>query len=301
MTSNVSDKLVFLYVQIDDIVKDYIKYLDKHHLGSKRRPTRISRLSASEVATIIVFYHLSGFKNFQCYYQQLIEGEFKHYFPNAPSYKHFLSLLLKALPVLVLWALHSCHRAIRTGYYFIDSKQLPVCHLKRKYQHRVFKDIATMGKSSTGWFYGLKVHLVINHLGQIVNFAFTPANVADNNHRLLNYLLGNLSGKCVADKGYYTKLFEAFYNQGLQLILKPKKNSKTQLPALPSDIRVSKKRGVIESVNDILKTVCDIEHTQHRKAENALVHMIAAIIAYQSLETKPHVFIPGAINYLKAA
>jgi len=146
----------------------------------------------------------------------------------------------------------------------------------------------------------LKIHLVINHLGQIVTFSFTPGNVADNNQRLLLRLVSNLKGYLVGDKGYYTKLFETFYENGLHLILRPKKNMKHKIVS-PTLVSLNKKRAIIESVNDILMTVCDIEHTRHRSPINGICQMIAAIIAYQSLENKPHVCIPHAITRVDAA
>jgi len=51
-----------------------------------------------------------------------------------------------------------------------------------------------------------------------------------------------------------------------------------------------KKRGIIESVNDILKTVCDIEHTRHRSPVNRLVNTYAALVAYTWMERKPDIF-----------
>lgn len=82
----------------------------------------------------------------------------------------------------------------RTGTYFIDSKKLPVCDNRRIHSNKVFEGFAKRGKSSTGWFYGLKVHLIINELGQIMNFMLTPASVADNNENLLKKMLKGLRG-----------------------------------------------------------------------------------------------------------
>ena len=189
---------------------------------------------------------------------------------------------------------------MRTGYYFIDSKKLEVCHLKREKSHKVFGDQARKGKCSTGWFYGLKLHLVINHMGEIVSFLVTSANTADNNKEVLTHLLQDLQGKCCGDKGYLTTLFANFYQRGLQLLVRPKKNMKS-LAALPSDVKLLKQRSVIESVNDILTTVCNIEHSRHRNPVNGLASILSALIAYQYTEHKPHVFIPSAINYLQAA
>lgn len=279
------EKMIELFIEIDDLLKAYATYESKtatslfESIKSKRKPS----LNGSEVATIIVCYHLSGYRNFEYYYKQVILDKYKSYFPTSLSYSRFVSLIPRALPVIALWSLHSCAKSLNTGYYFIDSKKLQVCHLRREKSHKVFKDYARKGKTSTGWFYGLKVHLVINHLGQIVSFVFTPGNVADNNQKLLQQLVDNLKGYLVGDKGYYTKLFQIFYENGLHLILKPKKKMKA-LPVEQKLVFLSKKRAVIESVNDILMTVCDIEHTRHRSPINGICQMVASIIAYQSLK-----------------
>ena len=257
-------------------------------------------MSASEIATILVAYHLSGYKCFEYYYRECILKTYAGCFPGAPSYRRFVCYTVKVLPLLLLLLLLKCAQSLRTGHYFIDSKKLEVCHLRREQQHKVFKGFARKGKGSTGWFYGLKLHLVINHLGQLVSFLITPANVADNNHSVLATLLQKLRGKCCGDKAYFTTLFEQFYSQGLQLLVKPKKNMKA-LPAFTEDILFLKQRPLIESVNDILSTVCNLEHTRHRNPLHGIANVLSALIAYQYLPHKPHLYIPGAVNYLQTA
>ncbi|GAB4338570.1 MAG: hypothetical protein OHK0038_17320 [Flammeovirgaceae bacterium] len=136
-----------------------------------------------------------------------------------------------------------------------------------------------------------KLHLIINNLGEIIDFTFTAANVADNDKNLLTRMLGDLKGKLFGDKGYLTKLWEQFYENGLQIMTKIRKNMKNRL--MPYFDRLwLMKRPVIESVNDILTTVFDLQHSRHRKAINAFVHMIATVIAYQFYPDKPAVKIP---------
>jgi len=60
----------------------------------------------------------------------------------------------------------------QTGVYFVDSIKLAVCHNRRIHRHKVFDGLAARGQTSMGWFYGLKLHFVINHKGQIM--ALTP-------------------------------------------------------------------------------------------------------------------------------
>ncbi len=99
----------------------------------------------------------------------------------------------------------------QTGTYYIDSTKLEVCDNHRIYNHKVFKDIAARGKTSTGWFYGLKLHLIVNEQGELMSIAFSPGNVSDNNAHVVQGLCSNLQqeGKVFGDAGYVSqKLFE---------------------------------------------------------------------------------------------
>jgi hypothetical protein len=296
------NKLIALFIDVDDLFKSFQAYQQSRQVGHTRRPTRQPSLSASEVCTILAAYHLSGYKCFEYYYRQVIQNSYASYFPQAPSYERFLILVSRCCQLMWLWSLHCCLKAQRTGLYIIDSKPLPVCHLKREHSHRVFWATARKGKSSTGWFYGFKLHLVINDRGEIINWRITSGNVADNNQSLLKQLLKGLTGICLADKGYFTALFEWFYQQQLHLLIKPKRTMKKDSPSLVDHQHYLRKRALIESVNDLLVSVCDLEHTRHRKPENAFAHIAAALIAYQFLDHKPTIFIPNSKqNYEMAA
>lgn len=296
------DFLSEVFVETDDLYKSFYTWACTYAPSCVFTSKRPFKLSPAEIATITIGYHVSGYKCFEYYYKECIKKQYLHCFPTAPSYKRFVSLIIWVLPLLLLLLLHKCGQSVRTGHYFIDSKKLEVCRLLREKSHKVFEGFASKGKSSTGWFFGLKLHVVINHLGQIVTFLITPGSVADNNHGVLTNLLSCLVGKCGGDRGYQTTLFSAFLEQGLHLVVRPKKNMKSKsIPALPADMRFLRQRAVIESTYDILGTICDVEHSRHRNPRHGLANVFAALIAYQYLPIKPHVFIPGAPNYLSNA
>ncbi|GAB3946725.1 hypothetical protein GCM10028805_17710 [Spirosoma harenae] len=159
--------------------------------------------------------------------------------------------------------------------------------------------MAAQGKSSTGWFVGLKVHLLINQLGQPVSFLLTPGNVADNNHQVLPYLLDHLQGHCIGDKGYLSSPFEPFYERGLQLITKIRTKMKNQLLPMSHKLKL-RKRALIESVNDLLMSVFNIDHSCHRNPYNAIAHVLSGLIAYCFYPNKPSVFIPATGSQLTA-
>ena len=285
------NKLLELFIAIDDFCIALENWKQSQPQFS-HSVTRHPEMSDSEMMTILIFYQWSGYKCFQYYYEHLVAVDLRSDFPKQVTYPRFVALIPRLLPGLFLFLRWNTLLSLRTGCYFIDSKKLPVCHNRRIHNHKVFVEYARRGKSSTGWFYGLKVHLVINQMGQLVSVLFTSANMADNNHKVLRYLLTKLKGQCFGDKGYLTKLFEEFYNQGLQLITKVRSKMKNQLMQMTHKIKL-RKRAIIESVNDILISVFDIEHTRHRSPINAMAHMMSALIAYCFYEDKPAVFVPN--------
>lgn len=284
------EKLIEIFIAVDDFVKLFDQWLGSRCLIAPRKPTRQPDLTDSEIITLLVYYHHSGYKNFEYFYRRLVLTQMRTYFPKLVSYERFIELMPRQVATLHVLTKYLCLRSQRTGGSYADSKKLPVCDNKRIHSHKVFADIAGRGKSSTGWFYGFKLHLIINELGQIMNFLITPANVADNNESVLKKLSSKLRGKCYADKGYITRLFEPFYRQGLHIITKVRKNMKNQLMDIDDKLRL-KKRALIESVNDILVSVQDIDHSPHRSPLNALAHTIAGLVAYHFYDTKPRVYV----------
>lgn len=293
-----TSKVVEVFCAIDDFCLQVKEYFACHPLPAgleARHPAgRKPSLSESEVLTILTLYHLSGFKCFQYYYERLVMGEMKSYFPRAVSYTHFLALSRQVLLHAFLLAHYRAGLSERTGYFYIDSKKLPVCDNRRIHSHKVFGAVATRGKGSTGWFFGLKLHLVINEQGQLVRFLLTPANVADNNPLVLSFLLSGLKGKCYGDKGYLTSLLEELLEAGLHLVTKVRRNMKNMLLPLSDKLNLLR-RGSIEAVNDILMTVCDIDHTRHHNPMNALAQIFSGLTAYTFLD-KTSSFKPARIH-----
>ena len=77
-----------------------------------------------------------------------------------------------------------------------------------------------------GWFFGFKLHLIINDKGEILNFMFTPGNVDDREPLKQGKFLENIKGRLCADKGYIGQaLFENLFLNGIQLVTKVKNNT----------------------------------------------------------------------------
>ena len=104
-----------------------------------------------------------------------------------------------------------------------------MCHNRRKQKNKTFKNIARTGKTSSGCFFGFKLHAIINEKGQLVVFRITTGNVADNNGDLLQQLTQRLKGFFYGDKGYLTQLADKFKARGLEIITKYRKKMGLQV------------------------------------------------------------------------
>lgn len=296
MNKNLELKLIEIFCNCDDFCKQFGSDIESKLIPSLSLSVRGVRvpcsLSTSELMAVEVFYHLQGAKCFKYYYKYFVEEHLQSYFPGLVSYNRFVQL--KPRLFLYLFVFMLAYRMGRqTGTYYVDSGKLVVCHNLRIHSHKVFEGLAKRGKTSTGWFFGLKLHLVINQLGEIVSFIITPGNAADNNLELGLKLCKGLCGKLFGDKGYINgELTLELAKNGLYLITKARKNMKNKLLSMV-DSKLLDKRGVIESVIDILKHICDIEHSRHRSPVNAFVSILAALAAYSFLEHKPSIMGKG--------
>jgi len=217
---------IALYCCIDDFAKTYTDWENHHLIPTGRQRKRKGKLTLSEMLFIMVLFHLSPFKTFKDFWVYGVEQKYLDCFMNLPSYGRFVALMPRLFMPLCL-LLHSL-RGEETGIYIVDSTKLAVCHNQRISRNRVFKGVAARGRSSMGWFYGFKLHLVMNNRGEIMAVRITPGNVDDRTP--LAEMARNLRGKIIADKGYISqKLFAKLWNRGLHLIVGIRKNMKNHL------------------------------------------------------------------------
>lgn len=278
--------LVDLFCDVDDFCQLFIphwKLLQLSHGECKR--VRAWRLLPSEIMTILIHFHQSHYRNFKAYYLLYVSRHLNAEFPHLVSYTRFVALIPSVLLPLCVY-LHQRKGEV-TGLAFIDATSLVVCHNRRIHSHKVFKKLAKRGKTSVGWFYGFKLHLVVNERGQLLAFRLTPGNTDD---RIpVPRLTKGLVGKLFGDKGYISqKLFETLFEQGLQLITSIRKNMKNRLLPLVDKLLL-RKRAIIETIFDQLKNISQIEHTRHRSVANFMANLVAGLIAYTHQPTKPSI------------
>ena len=165
-----------LYCCLDDFSKVFAEWEAHRLIPSQTTRQRMSKLSRSEMLFIMVLFHLSPFKHFKAFYLYGIGQQHRDCFGDLPHYDRFVSLMPRLFaPLMIL--LHSLSGE-QTGVYFADSTKLAVCHNRRIHRHKVFDGLAARGKTSMGWFFGLKLHFVINHKGQVMALKITPGNTA---------------------------------------------------------------------------------------------------------------------------
>jgi len=186
-----------------------------------------------------------------------------------------------------------------TGISFVDSTAIQVCSQKRVKRNKVFKGFAKLGKTTTGWIYGFKLHLIINENGEILSFLLTPGNVSD--VKVLDKLSKGIFGKIFGDKGYISStLGQKLLKRGLELFTTLRSNMKQKIISL-KDRLLLRKRSLIETVNDQLKNISQIEHSRHRSVSNFLVNLLGGLAAYSHQEKKPSLNFDNQDNCLMIA
>lgn len=274
-----------LFCDVDDFCQVFEPKWNHRLLGSGlKMRKRSGQLSLSERMTIAIAFHLEGYRNFKTFYNKKVAVHWRWAFPKLVSYQRFVS----GLPSLVLPLcayLKSCFGPC-SGIGFIDATCIKVCHNRRIRQHKVFKHSAARGKTSVDWFYGFKLHLVVNERGELLNMTLTPGNTDD--RKPVKDLLQGLFGKIFADRGYVSKklALELLQACGIEFFAKPRRNMKNKLMRL-TDKLLARKRSIIETIIDQLKNISQIEHSRHRSPVNFSVNLLCGLIAYCHQPKKP--------------
>ena len=279
--------IITLFCNIDDFFLAYEKWQATHCLletTSQETRGRPRKLHHSEVMTLLIAFHQSGYRTFKHFYQRHVCVYWGAEFPHLVSYSRFVQLKKEVLTLLTVYL--SANLGDCSGVSFVDSTRLRVCDNKRISAHRVFSETQVgRAKTAMGWFYGFKLHLIINDSGDLLDVALTPGNTDD--RKPLRDCAEGLHGSLYGDKGYISKdLRETLRQQGVNLVYKVRKNM-DPLPLSVADEVLLKKRLLIESVIKEMKTQTQLEHTRHRSFANFQVNVVSALIAYQLLETKP--------------
>jgi len=288
MSSLQDDALITLFCSLDDFCQVFLPIWKAKALSLPGKRNRVRSLCESEIMTILCAFHLSHYRDFKAFYLSCVCQHWRTAFPRLVSYNRFIEYIPSVLIPLFAYLRSLFGKCY--GISFLDSTAISVCDNHRIHQHKVFADIAKRGKTTTGWFFGFKLHLLVNDEGELLQVALTTGEVDDRKPVL--DLLGGMFGKVFADKGYVSqKLFLELFERGVELITKTKKKMKARLLSV-SDRLLLRKRAIIESVIDQLKNISQIEHTRHRAYSGFLWNLVAGLIAYCHQPKKPSLNIP---------
>jgi len=150
----------------------------------------------------------------------------------------------------------------------------------------MFRGLAKRGKTSVGWFFGFKLHVVFNNCGELLTVSLTPGNIDD--RAPIPQFAKQLFGKLFGDKGYLSQPLQEQLQHlfGVELIMPRRKNMKPVERPLINKLLL-RKRAIVETIIDQLKNISQIEHTRHPSPVNFLVNLICGLIAYCHQPKKP--------------
>lgn len=277
------------YTTIFTIVDDFCKLYEEwgHHklLTNGKQRNRAGKLSLSEAISIIIFYHFSQFKHLKIYYHYFVlKGG---WFKNPPCYDRFIQIIPSLFLPIILMMHYLSGR--KTGIYYVDATHFSVCKNIRIGSHKTFAGLAARGHSSIEWFYGFKLHMIINDKSEIVALKITQGNTDDRKAFEEMVISKGLKGKVYADKGYMSKdLFIRLFRKGLLLITGIKRNMTNYLIPILDKI-FHRKRFIIETIFATIKEHFNIRPNKHRSPINFFVSLFAALIAYQIKPSKPKI------------
>jgi len=283
-------KITEIFYLLDEFNKQYTATLENSGINDSqiKRRNRKPIMSDSEIMTILVLFHLKSYRSLKSFYLDYVCRHMRSDFPKTLSYSRFVEIQRNVVQPLGVFLQLYC-KGECTGISFLDSTSIKVCHVKREKQNRVFEGFAEKGKGTMGWFYGFKLHIIINDKGEIVDFVITKGNVDDRKPLKDKRFHKKVFGKIYADRGYIGKdLFDLLFVDGIHLVTKLRKNMKKKAIDFYDKVLL-RKRSVVESVNDVLKNQCYIEHTRHRSFNNFITNMLAGLIAYSVLPKKPSI------------
>lgn len=281
--SNLNTILIAIYCFVDDIMKgvlDSIRYALKRP-DHNTPPTPKHNLTLAELASLAIFRFFTGHGNWKDFYRH-VETYHRRDFPKLPAYQNFIAAMnqLSSFALLLLHGFMTFFKSMTRDEdpKLTDSTKLEVCKIKREFSHKVAKNLAKKSKSSMGWFYGFKLHVICNELMQILNFRITPGNVDD--RKGLERIWNGIFGMIVADAGYLGQDWQKkAYALGKHLLTGVRENMKKIMTTTQHHLLNLRQR--VETLFSVLKLRFGIESTLPRSPLGFFAHYVWSIAAYQ--------------------
>jgi hypothetical protein len=264
-----------------DLVKTFCIVDDFFSCISKGKGGRPSILSVSEMVTICLLgqvYEIPCIKRLYELVRDCFASEF-----NLPSYKSFVVGMNSVSRYLLLFinSLLSLRNTTCGDVCFIDGTKIEVCKIYREKRHRTMKKLATKSKSTTGWWYGLKLHTICDRNGNLMKLRITTATVGE--REVLSSFMDELHDSIiVGDAGYVSSELDTKANKNNNILLTAKrKNMKTMAEDWQN--KAMNMRSRIETVFDVLKERYNLVTSLPRSINGYLAHYIRCLFSYMVL------------------
>lgn len=272
--------IVEVYCFIDNFVKMIESKKAKSLVGRK------SMLTKTDYITLAIFKQDHGIKTTKQLYEFVRDYMQKDFLP-LPSYQQFNHGIKSTFRyfVIIAWILTKMTRKKGARYHIVDSSPLPVCNNQYRFIAKLFKGFARSGKNLNGWFWGFKLHLIINHNMEIEAIRISGGSTSDIDALNDDFIEG-IKGWLIGDKGYIGQSkARQLAKKGLKLVTRSRKNMK-KVPALPIHNYLLSKRQAIESTFSYLKHRLSVLNSYARSVEGFFVNVFSAIITYTLNITK---------------
>ena len=275
--------LVMIYTFVDNFIKQILQSIFPaiERPGKNHPPLKTYNLNVAELVSLAIFRFFIGYRNWKDFYK-FIKTYHTQDFPNLPTYGNFLKAMnkLSSLATILLQGFMNVFQkmTVKEKLKFADGSRLRVCEIKREFSHKVCFGLASKSKSTMGWFYGFKLHIICNELMQILNLKITTATFDE--RKALEMMWGNIFGTIVADAGYVGKKYQE----------KARKNGKILFTCVRANMKkimtetehqVFKLRQKVETVFSVLKLRLGLETTLPRSPKGFFAHYLWCITAYQ--------------------
>lgn len=262
-----------------DLVKTFCIIDDFFDCFQGNSTGRKSNLSISELATISLLGNVYEIRCLKRLYE-LVKTSFSDDFPTLPDYNNFLLGMHRVSVYLLLFiqVMLKSRSSTNGDVCFIDGTQLPVCKIYRESSHKVMKQLATKSKSTTGWWYGLKLHLLCDRSGNLMRIKITTARVGERS--VLKQWLQELENSIViGDGGYVSTELDILAQRCSNILLTAKRKNMKTIATIWQN-KCMNMRSRVETVFDVLKERFGLVTSLSRSVNGYLSHYVRCIFGY---------------------
>jgi hypothetical protein len=260
------------FCQLDDICRSLFPDCFEKKVG--RPPT----LNLSMVCLFTLFQQQFCIDNLKCLHRALqvyhgLDFKLPHYTKFVDAMNNYGKEILGILTVFCRLNISNSGQIL-----FVDSTKLEVCKIWRAGKHKTMKLLATKSKSTTGWYFGIKLHILVDQNGNIIMFMFSTSTTDD--RVFLKKILTIIQFSIiVGDAGYLSKELESLAKENNNIILTAKRSNMKTIGAKWQQ-ELMNMRSTVETVFSVMKTRMNLINTLPRSVNGYLNHYVRTLFKY---------------------